>query len=156
MNRYFKSVLCVAFLVLAWATDHYHSKASEWRSVARSSQQRAEQQTAIITDMKRRQQQLAILDKTHTEALRVAQNQIDDLQRNVVAGNQRLRIHANCPALRAGRSPGTTRVDDAASARPTDAAQRNYFILRKRIETARHQIAGLQQYIREQCMGLRG
>jgi len=34
----------------------------------------------------------------------------------------------------------------------TDAAQQDHFTLRERIEVAGNQIAGLQQYIREQCL----
>ncbi|ORJ47583.1 hypothetical protein B2M27_25385 [Kluyvera intermedia] len=37
------------------------------------------------------------------------------------------------------------------SARLTDAAERDYFILRERIETVTKQLTGLQQYVREQC-----
>ncbi|WP_312110846.1 MULTISPECIES: lysis system i-spanin subunit Rz, partial [Pantoea] len=33
----------------------------------------------------------------------------------------------------------------------TDSAERDYFTLRSRIELAGKQIAGLQQYITEQC-----
>ncbi|ERM09608.1 endopeptidase [Pantoea agglomerans Tx10] len=43
-------------------------------------------------------------------------------------------------------------MDDATSARLTDAAQRDYFTLRERIEVAGKQIAGLQQYIKEKCL----
>ncbi|MGE1069463.1 lysis system i-spanin subunit Rz [Pantoea agglomerans] len=34
----------------------------------------------------------------------------------------------------------------------TDAAQQDHFTLRERIEVAGNQIAGLQQYIDEQCL----
>ncbi|WP_428980683.1 lysis system i-spanin subunit Rz [Erwinia billingiae] len=36
--------------------------------------------------------------------------------------------------------------------RLTDTAQRNCFTLRERIEVAGKQIAGLQEYITEQCL----
>ncbi|EOW6409862.1 lysis system i-spanin subunit Rz [Cronobacter sakazakii] len=52
----------------------------------------------------------------------------------------------------AGKSSGTTGMDDAASPRLTDAAQRNYFTLRKRIETSNKMILGMQDYIRTQCL----
>ncbi|WP_442955771.1 lysis system i-spanin subunit Rz [Pantoea sp. Haah2121] len=34
----------------------------------------------------------------------------------------------------------------------TDAAQQDHFTLRERIEVARKQMSGLQQYIKEQCL----
>jgi len=43
-------------------------------------------------------------------------------------------------------------MDDAATTRFTDAAQWDFFTLRERIEIAGKQIAGLQQYIKEQCL----
>jgi len=138
---------------LGWAADHYHDKAIEWRDTAHHSQDVAKQQAATITDMNQRQQNLADLDKTHTEALNAAQNQIAALQHDVDDGRKRLQLHADCPAVPEGNTTGTARVADAARARLTDAAQRDYFTLRNRIETARQQIAGLQDYIRTQCTG---
>jgi len=43
-------------------------------------------------------------------------------------------------------------MDDAATTRFTDAAQRDYFTLRERIEVAGTRIAGMQQDIKEQCL----
>ena len=151
MSRYFIAALLVAVLSLGWAADHYHHKALEWRKTTCESQQRVKQQAATITDMNQRQQRLAALDKTHTEALNDAQNTIAALRHDIDAGRQRLQLHADCPALPAGKAIGTARVDAAARARLTDAAQRDYFTLRYRIETARQQIAGLQDYIRSEC-----
>ncbi len=37
-------------------------------------------------------------------------------------------------------------------ARLTDAAERDYFTLRERIETITKQLTGLQAYVREQCL----
>lgn len=152
MMKYLIAALVAIVLSLAWAADHYHDKAIAWRDTAHQSGQLARRQVATITDINQRQQRLAALDKTHTEALASAQHQINDLQRDVDDGRQRLQLHANCPALPAGQSSRTARVDDAVAARLTDAAQRDYFTLRQRIETAWQQIAGLQDYIRQQCL----
>ncbi|EPR2301250.1 lysis system i-spanin subunit Rz, partial [Yersinia enterocolitica] len=43
-------------------------------------------------------------------------------------------------------------VPDDASARLTNAAERDYLSLRERIGIATTQIAGLQSYIRTQCL----
>ncbi|WNN46573.1 lysis system i-spanin subunit Rz [Winslowiella toletana] len=43
-------------------------------------------------------------------------------------------------------------MDDDASARLTDAAQRDYFTLKKPIVIITTQLTGLQQYIKEQCL----
>ncbi|EKM7177703.1 lysis protein [Cronobacter sakazakii] len=70
-------------------------------------------------------------------------------QRDVAAGRKRLQLNATCPA---NGAPGTTRVDDGASPRLTDASERDYWRLRNRIEIVTSQLTGLQTYVREQCI----
>lgn len=153
MSKYIISALVVVALSLGWAADHYHSKAAGWRKDYHAVYQVTQQQAATINNMQERQQKLAELDRKHTRELTDAKNQIDALQRDVAAGRMQLQLHVRCPAaVPAGNAAGTARVDDAATARLTDAAERNYYTLRKRIETARQQIAGLQDYIRQQCL----
>lgn len=102
-----------------------------------------------ITDMQTRQRDVAALDEKYTKELADAKAKLDSLQQCVSSGKCGLHLNATCPK---GNASGTTVMDDAASARLTDAAQRDYFTLRERIEVAGKQIAGLQQYINEQCL----
>lgn len=92
------------------------------------------------------QRAVAAIDEHRTQELNDAKNQIDALQRAVDAGARKLQLAATCPTT------GPTGVADAASPRLTDSAERDYFRLRERIETARSQIAGLQDYIRNVCL----
>lgn len=92
------------------------------------------------------QRAVAAIDENRTRELNDAKNHIADLQRDVAAGTRKLRLAATCPT---GVTPG---VADATWPRLTDAAQRDYFRLRERIEIARSQIAGLQDYIRNVCL----
>ncbi len=92
------------------------------------------------------QRAVAAIDENRTRELNDAKNQISDLQRDVAAGTRKLQLAATCPT-------GTTSgVVDATGPRLTDAAQRDYFRLRERIEITRSQIAGLQDYIRNVCL----
>ncbi|WP_324687889.1 lysis protein [Cronobacter malonaticus] len=102
-----------------------------------------------IEDMQRRQRDVATLDAKYTKDLAGAQKNIAQLERDVAAGRKRLQLNATCSAQGA---PGTTRVDDGASPRLTDAAERDYFTLRERSETVTRQLSGLQAYVREQCL----
>ncbi|AWP32171.1 lysis protein [Pantoea vagans] len=102
-----------------------------------------------ITDMQTRQRDVAALDEKYTKELADAKATIDQLHDDVATGKRRLQLNATCPKQSA---TGTSGMDDAASARLTDAAQRDYFTLRERIEVAGKQIAALQQYIHEQCL----
>ncbi len=92
------------------------------------------------------QRAVAAIDEHRTKELNDARNQIDDLQRAVAAGTRKLQLAATCPTT------GAAGMADATGPRLTDAAERDYFRLRERIETARSQIAGLQDYIRKACI----
>ncbi|MCT4707331.1 lysis protein [Enterobacteriaceae bacterium H16N7] len=107
-------------------------------------------QQKIITELRERQQQTAALDARYTSELNHAQKTIDDLQRDVAAGSKRLRLRATCQPVPA--TSAATGVDDAASPGLTDAAERDYFRLRSRAALALKQLAGLQDYVRQQCL----
>lgn len=91
------------------------------------------------------------LDEQYTQDIRHAHAEIERLRDSVAAGRQRLQLRAECPA-RVPAEAGATGVDDAAGPRLTDAAERDYWRLRERIETATGQIDALQQYIRAVCL----
>ncbi|WP_105667792.1 lysis protein [Cronobacter dublinensis] len=102
-----------------------------------------------ISDMQRRQRDVAALDEKYSGELADAQGKIDQLERDVAAGNKRLRLNATCEK---NGATGATGLDDGTGPRLTDAAQRDYFTLRERIETVTSQLNGLQEYVREQCL----
>jgi prophage endopeptidase len=91
---------------------------------------------------------LQAMDAKHTEKLAYAQAEIDRLHADAVAHPERVYINATCPVP---ATVAATRVDDAATARPTDAAVGNYWLLRKSIATAEQMIRGLQDYIHTEC-----
>ncbi|MFS7251265.1 lysis protein [Rahnella rivi] len=109
----------------------------------------AQQRQDTINDMQVRQRDVAALDAKYTGELADAKANIEKLHDDVAAGRKRLQLNATCPHT--DKSPGTTSLDDGSSARLTDAAQRDYFTLRGRIETINKQLTGLQQYVRDQC-----
>lgn len=90
------------------------------------------------------QRAVAAIDENRTRELTNAKNQIADLQRAVADGAIRLRLNATCTA---DTATGTSGLADGTGPRLTQSAERDYFTLRERIETARSQIAGLQDYI---------
>ncbi|MFB5745083.1 lysis protein [Cedecea sp. S5-13] len=105
---------------------------------------------ATIDVMKTRQGELEVLDKKYTKDLADAKATIAQLQRDIAAGVNQLHINAACTSLLNSTCP--VGMDDAASPRLSNAAERDYFRLRERIETSVKQIAGLQQYISDQCL----
>ncbi len=109
----------------------------------------ATQRQQTIDDLQKRQRDVAALDAKYTGELADAQNKIDQLQSDVVAGRKRLQLNATCKKQSA---TGTSSMGDDATARLNDSAQRDYFTLRERITTITGQVKYLQQYIREQCL----
>lgn len=91
---------------------------------------------------------MAEADIRTTQEKARAQAEIDSLRRDVAAGRQRLRIAATCPAGsdRVSSTTEASGVGDDAGPRLTDAAERDYFELRRRIAEARAMIEYLQGY----------
>ncbi|WP_246877925.1 lysis protein [Pantoea ananatis] len=141
-------------IIVAIATStafalYYRGNAIGYKAQRDTATSNLKQANDTITDMQTRQRDVSALDEKYTKELADAKATIDQLHDDVATGKRRLHLNATCQKQSAS---GSSSLDDAASARLTDAAQRHYFALRERIEVAGKQIAGLQQYIREQCL----
>ncbi|MDT0176876.1 lysis protein [Enterobacter sp. BRE11] len=149
-----KLLLALALLaIVAIATStvfalYYRGNAIDYKAQRDTATGSLKLANDTITDMQTRQRDVAALDEKYTKELADAKATIDQLHDDVATGKRRLQLNATCAKQSAS---GTSSLDDATSARLTDAAQRDYFTLRERIEVAGKQIAGLQQYVREQC-----
>lgn len=128
---------------------YYRGNAIDYKSQRDTASSNLRLAKDTITNMQTRQRDVAALDEKYTKELADAKATIEQLHDDVASGKRRLQLNATCTKQSA---TGTSSLDDAASARLTDAAQRDYFTLRERIAVAGKQIAGLQQYIREQCL----
>lgn len=137
------------WLLLAGCVMLFGSIAHHYHAEYASAVNLAEQRQETINDLQRRQKSVAALDEKYTKELADAKATIGQLRNDVATGKRRLQLNASCQRQ---SSSGAASVDDAATARLTDAAERYYFTLRERIEVAGKQIAGLQQYIKEQCL----
>lgn len=141
-------IIAVGMLILMLVLTAW--RASSERKRAEAAEHSLAAATSTIHDMTARQRDVAALDSKYTRELADAKQTIEQLQRDVAAGDKRLRLNATCkPVHTATSSPS---MDDGAGPGLTDAAERDYFRLRERIETSNKQIAGLQEYIRQQCL----
>ncbi|WP_425596700.1 lysis protein [Serratia symbiotica] len=137
----------VALVVMALSLLAYFAYVNQSLRQERNGLQSANSQLVKQIDWQNRTQiAVAAIDENRSRELTYAKSQLDDLQRDVAAGARKLRLAATC------RSATTASVVDADSPRLTVAAERNYFRLRERIEVARQQIAGLQDYINDVCL----
>jgi len=145
----FTGLLVVGLVVAGKLANYYHTQLTETRSSLTKVNHELKLAKDDIADMQKRQRDVAALDAKYTKDLADAKENINQLERDVAAGKRRLQLSATCGK---NGTTSTTAMDDAISPRLTDAAERNYFTLRERIEVAGKQIAGLQQYITQQCL----
>lgn len=146
------ALILLALLLLATSVAfalYYRGNAIDYKAQRDTATGNLKLAHDTITDMHTRQRDVAALDEKYTKELADAKATIDQLHDDVATGKRRLQLNATCQKQ---SSSGTASLDDAATARLTDSAQRDYFTLRDRIEFAGKQVAGLQQYIREQCL----
>ncbi|ECL8678733.1 lysis protein [Salmonella enterica] len=154
MNRITTGAIVALLIVvaaLAWTTDHYHGNAVKYKSQRDTATHNLKLANETIDDMQIRQRDVAALDARYTKELADAKAENDALERDVAAGRRRLYVNATCPAVPTGKSTSTARMDNAASPRLADSAQRDYFTLKERVTTMQKQLEGAQDYIRTQC-----
>ncbi|ECC7178399.1 lysis protein [Salmonella enterica] len=154
MNRITTGViasLLIVVAVLAWATDHYHSNAVRFRQQRDTVTHKLALANATITDMTKRQRDVAALDAKYTKELADAQTRNTDLQRRLAAGG-RVRVKGRCtvPASATSASPGS--VGDAATVELSDVAGQNVLNIRAGIISDQEKLKYLQEYVRTQCL----
>ena len=108
-----------------------------------------EEQKSINTDYQARIMRLNQLDIQYTQELANAKNEISRLRDISEHHPERVYIKAECPKV---KTTPATRLAYATTARPTDTAIRNYWLLRERIAESDRIIRGLQDYVRQECI----
>ncbi len=108
-----------------------------------------EEQRSINTDYQARIMRLNQLDIQYTQELANAKNEISRLRDISERHPERVYIKAECPK---SKTTPATSLAYATTARPTDTAIRNYWLLRERIAESEQMIKGLQNYIRVECV----
>ena len=145
----FALVICI-IVCLSWAVNHYRDNAIAYKEQRDKKVSELKQAIATIADMQQRQRDVAALDAKYSRELANAKAENETLRADVAAGRRRLHIKAVCQSVREATT--ASGVDNAASPRLADTAERDYFTLRERIETSGIMIGGLQSYIRQQCL----
>ena len=136
-------VICI-IVCLSWAVNHYRDNAITYKAQRDKNARELKLANAAITDMQMRQRDVAALDAKYTKELADAKAENDALRDDVAAGRRRLHIKAVCQSVREATT--ASGVDNAASPRLADTAERDYFTLRGLI-TMQKQLEGTRSIL---------
>ncbi|ECA5248497.1 lysis protein [Salmonella enterica subsp. salamae] len=143
------SLLIVA-AALAWTTDHYHGNAVRFRQQRDTTTHKLTLANETITDMTKRQRDVAALDEKYTKELADAQTRNTDLQRRLAAGG-RVRVEGRCSVPTETETASTSRVGNAATVELSPGAGQNVLDIRAGIISDQEKLKYLQEYVRTQC-----
>ncbi|EPR8250926.1 lysis protein [Salmonella enterica] len=142
------SVIICIIVCLSWAVNHYRNNAIAYKDQRDTATHKLTLANATITDMTKRQRDVAALDARYTKELADANATIESLRADVSAGRKLLQVSATCPKSTTGASG----MGDGESPRLTADAELNYYRLRSGIDKITAQVNYLQDYIRTQCL----
>ncbi|EMF4353491.1 lysis protein [Providencia huaxiensis] len=148
MNKV-RALLFIAAWVAIWGMWKQHEKIGELNTKNAELLVDLTEQVKINEDYQERVQSLHKLDTKHTQELANAKIEIDKLRIAAERNPERVYIRASCPKV---ETNSTSSLDDGTTARPTDTAIRNYWLLRNRIAELTRMVLGLQDYIRTECL----
>ncbi|EHK3056928.1 lysis protein [Escherichia coli] len=140
-------IICI-IVCLSWAVNHYRDNAITYKAQRDKNVRELKLANAAITDMQKRQRDVAELDARYTKELADANATIESLRADVSAGRKRLQVAATC----AKSTTGASSMGDGESPRLTADAELNYYRLRSGIDKITAQVNYLQEYIRTQCL----
>ncbi|MFN6949780.1 lysis protein [Proteus mirabilis] len=145
LTKVLAGLLAISAFWLWWVIDDYDKLSKDYSTATNQ----LSQQININKDYQARITRLNQLDIKYTQELASAKNEIDRLRVSAERNPDRVYIKAECPK---STTTSTASMDDATTARPTDTAIRNYWLLRERITQSEQMILGLQDYIRQECV----
>ncbi|AIM78764.1 lysozyme [Salmonella enterica subsp. enterica serovar Enteritidis str. EC20090641] len=101
----FVGLLLVSLIVAGRLANHYRNNAITYKEQRDTVTHRLTLANATITDMTKRQRDVAALDEKYTKELADAKAENDALRDDVAAGRRRLYVNATCPQCRQVNPP---------------------------------------------------
>ncbi|EJH6188406.1 lysis protein [Salmonella enterica] len=132
------------------AVNHYRDNAIAYKDQRDTATHNLNLANATITDMTKRQRDVAALDAKYTKELADAQTRNTDLQRRLAAGG-RVRVEGRCSVPTQTETASTSRVGNAATVELSPGAGQSVLNIRAGIISDQEKLKYLQEYIRTQC-----
>ncbi|WP_339044010.1 lysis protein [Salmonella enterica subsp. enterica serovar Typhimurium] len=146
----FVGLLLVSLIVAGRLANHYRNNAITYKYQRDTATHNLKLANETITDMTKRQRDVAALDAKYTKELADAQNRNTDLQRRLAAGG-RVRVKGHCTVPASTTSASASRVGNAATVELSPGAGQNVLNIRAGIISDQEKLKYLQEYIRTQC-----
>ncbi|ECD7397665.1 lysis protein [Salmonella enterica subsp. enterica serovar Westhampton] len=154
MNRITTGViisLLIVAAVLAWTTDHYHGNAVKYKEQRDTVTHKLALANATITDMTKRQHDVAALDARYTKELADAKAENDALRRKLDNGG-RVLVKGKCPVSSSAETSSASGMGNDATVELSPVAGRNVLGIRDGIISDQTALRTLQEYISTQCL----
>ena len=143
------AVVCIIASLTA-VTCHYQSEATRLQEELTTTQGALKTASNTIQQMKERNAELSKLDKRYNDEIKAIRSDIADLRTGIDNGT--IRLHVNAEPVRLLDNTGTASRIDGATCRLTPDAESAYLSLREQLKEKDAKIAGLQSYIKTQCL----
>ncbi|WP_096978478.1 lysis protein [Escherichia coli] len=142
-------VVCIIAGLTA-VTCYYQGEAARLQEEVTVTQGALKTASNTIQQMKERNAELSKLDKRYHDEIKSIRSDIADLRAGIDSGA--IRLHVNAEPVRLLDNTGTASRIDGATCRLTPDAESAYLSLREQLKVKDAQIAGLQSYIKTQCL----
>ncbi|HFI1933471.1 TPA: lysis protein [Yersinia enterocolitica] len=151
MNRVTAMLIAVLTIFLLFGVTYYQGRVTTLQRDVAEITAVANQQKKDLQLIETQRQAVAAIDIKYTKELADAKSENERLRADIANGTKRLQLNATCTKP-VSKTTGPSSIPDDASARLTNAAERDYLSLRERIGIATSQINGLQAYINNVCL----
>ncbi|EAA6691721.1 lysis protein [Salmonella enterica subsp. enterica serovar Newport] len=147
----FVGLLLVSLIVVGRLANHYRNNAITYKEQRDTTTHKLMLANATITDMTKRQRDVAALDARYTKELADAKAENDALRRKLDNGG-RVLVKGKCPVPSATQTAGSASMGDDATVELSSVAGRNVLGIRSGIISDQTALKALQEYIRTQCL----
>ncbi|AKP34704.1 lysis protein [Yersinia aleksiciae] len=151
MSGKLTAALVAVLIASLFGLTYYHYRVQSLNRDVAELNKVAKQQQATLDQIETQRQAVAAIDIKYTKELADAKSENERLRADITNGTKRLQLNATCTKP-VSKTTGPASIPDDASARLTNAAERDYISLRERIGIATSQINGLQAYINNVCL----
>ncbi|EHJ1676542.1 lysis protein, partial [Salmonella enterica] len=139
----FVGLLLVSLIVAGRLANHYRNNAITYKDQRDTATHNLRLANETITDMTKRQRDVAALDEKYTKELADAKAENDALQRRFAAGG-RVRVEGRCSVPTQTETASTSRVGDAATIELSPVAGQNVLNIRAGIISDQEKLKYLQ------------